>query len=81
MNHSGGFPTANWQVFRTGGGDSLGTAFDLPVTAISTGAAVGGEIAGGGGEAHIRWRIDILATATNTGIGYVDTLMYYSATS
>ena len=80
MNHSGGFPAGDWEVFRTGYGDSLGNAITLPVTAISTGAAVAGEIAAGG-EAHIRWRIDVPLTHTATGIGYVDTLMYYSATS
>lgn len=80
MNASGGFQPADWQVFYTGGGDSLGTAFPLPVTAIISGAAVAGEIAAGG-EAHIRWRLDVPATHTATGIGYIDTLMYYTATS
>lgn len=80
MNHSGGFPTGDWQVFRTGAGDSLGTAFSLPVEAISTGTAVAGEIAPAG-EAHVRWRLDVPATHTATGIGYIDTLMYYSASS
>jgi len=80
MNHSGGFPTADWQVFRTGFGDSLGASIDLPATAISTGTAVAGEIAASG-EAHLRWRLDVPASYTGTGIGYIDTLMYYSATS
>jgi hypothetical protein len=79
-NHSGGFPTASWQVFRTGGGDSLGSSFTLPAAAISTGVAVAGEIPVLG-EAHLRWRLDIPAAYTGTGIGYVDTLMYYSTTS
>lgn len=80
MNHTGGFPTASWQVFRTGTGDSLGTAFSLPANAINSGPTVAGEIASGG-EAHVRWRLDVPASHTATGIGYIDTLMYYSATS
>jgi hypothetical protein len=79
-DYAGGFPSSNWEVFRTGYGDSLGTAIPLPSRAISTGAAVAGEIAAAG-EAHLRWRIDIPNTYTGTGIGYIDTLMYYSATS
>ncbi len=80
QNNTGGFPTLDWAVFLTGSGDALGTSLPLPVTAISTGAAVAGEIAAGG-EAHLRWRLDVPVTHTATGIGYVDTLMYYSATS
>jgi hypothetical protein len=80
MNHSGGFPTSSWQVFYTGSGDSLANAFSLPATAISSGAAVAGEIAAGG-EAHLRWRLDIPAAYGGTGIGYIDTLMYYTTTS
>lgn len=81
MNNTGGFPTVDWQVFRTGVGDSLATSLSLPASAISTGVAVAGEIAVSG-EAHIRWRVDIPAAhAAGTGIGYIDTLMYYSATT
>ena len=80
MNALGGFPDADWQVFRTGAGDSMGTAFPLPAEAITSGVAVAGEIAPLG-EAHIRWRLDIPALYSGTGLGYIDTLMYYSATS
>lgn len=80
MNHTGGFPSSDWQVFRTGVGDSLGAAFSLPITAISTGSAVAGEIQASG-EAHLRWRLDIPVSYSGTGRGYIDTLMYYSATS
>lgn len=80
MDDDGGFPPGSWQVFKTGSGDALGTAFDLPVEAISTGAAVAGEIAAGG-EAHVKWRLDIPSGYGETGIGYIDTLMYFTATS
>jgi len=80
MNHSGSFPSANWQVFYTGGGDTLGTAFDLPTTALSTGSGVAGEIPALG-EAHLQWRLDPPAAYTGTGTGYIDTLMYYESTS
>lgn len=80
MNHSASFPSSSWEVFYTGYGDSLANAISLPVTAISSGTAVAGQIAAGG-EAHIRWRIDIPASHTDTGIGYIDNLMYYSSSS
>jgi len=79
-NHLGGFPSSDWQVFRTGAGDSLGTAFDLPVASISTGSGAAGEIPALG-EAHVRFRLDIPAAYTGTGIGYIDILMDYSTTS
>ena len=80
MNNTGGFPTVDWQVFRTNGGDSIGNAFALPSTATSTGSAVDEEIQPAG-EAHIRWRLDIPAAYATSGIGYIDTLMYYTSTS
>ncbi len=80
MNHIGGFPDTDSVVFKTGIGDSLGTAIDLTANSINLGAAVAGEIAAGG-EAHIRWRLDVPALYAGSGIGYIDTLMYYSATS
>jgi hypothetical protein len=80
MNHAGGFPSGDWAVFRTGVGDSIGNAITLTDTAISTGLAATGEIQAGG-EAHLRWRLDVPASYTGTGIGYIDTLMYYTSTS
>jgi len=80
QNASGGFPSGDYEVIRTGFGDTLGTAIPLSVNSIVSGAAVAGEIASGG-EAHLCWRLDPPAAYTGTGIGYVDTLMYYNATS
>jgi hypothetical protein len=81
MNHSGGFPASDWQVFRTGGGDTLANAFQLPATAISSGVGSAGEIPAAG-EAHIKYRVDIDAGyAGTTGLIYTDTVMYYESTS
>ncbi len=80
MDHAGGFPTNSYQVFYTGSGSTLATAIQLSANAISTGAAVAGEIPPLG-EAHIRLRLDVPAGYIGTGRGYVDTLMYYTSTS
>jgi len=80
MNHGGTFPAEEWQPFRTGWGDSLATAADMPIDAISSGSGLAGEIPTGG-EAHIRLRLDIPATETETGTSYVDLLMVYTSTS
>lgn len=81
LNNSGGFPLADYQVFRSGCGDSLAAAIDLPAAAINLGGAVAGEIQAGG-EAHVRCRLDIPAGYVgDTGVFYFDVLMYYVATS
>jgi len=81
LNASGSFPLANYQVIRTGFGDTLGTAISLPASAINIGAAVAGEIQSGG-EAHVRCRLDVPAAYIgSTGTFYFDLLMYYVATS
>jgi len=81
QNASGGFPDSSWDVFRTGHGDSLGNAITLSANAIISGSAIAGVIQPSTGEAQVRWRIDIPASHSATGISYIDTTMYYEATS
>ncbi len=80
QNAAGGFPDASYETFRTGHGDSLANAFPLSVDAIDLGTAIAGEIAAGG-EAHIRFRLDIPAAFPDTGIFYFDVKLDYTATS
>ena len=80
MNHTGGFPSSDWDVFYTGHGDSSANMITISSSAISTGSGADGVIPAAG-EVHLKWRLDIPATYTGTGIGYVDTVLYYVETS
>jgi len=79
-NHVGGFPTEDWEVIRTGYGDSLGTAITLPSAALNIGSGDDGEIPAGG-DAHIRWKWVIPSTYSTPGTIYWDTFLSFSATS
>jgi hypothetical protein len=75
------FPDSEWQVFRTGTGDSLANAVSLRVHSINIGSGVDGEIPALG-EAHIQMRVDIPSGYSgSTGTLYVDTLFPFTSTS
>lgn len=80
QDFSGGFPAGSWEVFRTGYGDAVGAAIPLAIEAINLGAAVAGEIAPGG-EANVRFRLDVPALFTDVGTFYIDVRFDYSSTS
>jgi len=84
MNHSGGFPTADWHPFRTGHGDSSQNAVVLSQDAINdTGSGwtpADGEIPFQG-EAHIKVRWDIPQNVEDAGKLLIQLVMTYSYTS
>lgn len=84
MNHSGGFPTADWHPFYTGRGNSADNAVILSQNAVNdTGSGwtpTDGEIPFQG-EAHIKVREDIPANVEDAGSMLIQLVMTYSYTS
>lgn len=79
MNSSGSFPSADYESFRTGNGDSLANAITLNYRSLSV-VADNGELPAGA-YAHIRFRFDVPASETSAGTVYFDMLASYTATS
>lgn len=79
MDATNSFPSSSYNQFRTGYGDTLGTAVTLDADSVDTVTTDGTLPASA--EAHIKIRVDVPSGETDSGTVYFDLLLAYTATS